>query len=145
MIYVYWLYTAMSWMQKFVRLYSKNAITLNMQCHKCKNLLNHTQKCKNIGHFSWISYRVYYIQHGPYSTSVYCVSLYTRRRVPGDFIHLVDVYSNVLYVHLYIGSKYTCTTCSINIILILQTDQPKEMTEGIEKVLESLTEKATSW
>ena len=62
-----------------------------------------------------------------------------RRRVPGDFIHLVNV---------YIGSE--CTTCSINIILILQTDQSKEMTEearvleGIEKVLESLTEKATS-
>ena len=62
-----------------------------------------------------------------------------RRRVPGDFIPLVDV---------YIGSE--CTACSIKIILILQTDQPKEMTEetrvleGIEKVLESLTEKTTS-
>ena len=71
-----------------------------------------------------------------------------RRRVPGDFMHLVDVYSNVLYVHLYIGSKYTI--CSIKIILILQTDQPMEMTEetkvleGTEKFLESLTEKATS-
>jgi hypothetical protein len=62
-----------------------------------------------------------------------------RCRVSGDFINLVDV---------FIGSE--CTACSIKIILILQTDQPKEMIEetrvleGIEKVLESLTEKATS-
>ena len=59
-----------------------------------------------------------------------------KRRVPGDFIHLVDI---------YIGSK--CTACSTKIILILQTDQPQEMTEetrvleGIEKVLESLTKR----
>ena len=103
-----------------------------MHCHECKNLLNYTQICTNIGHFSWISYRVSHIQRGPYSTSVCCFSLYVRCRVQGDFIHLVGV---------YICSE--CTACSIKIILILQTDQPKEITEetrvleGIEKVLES--------
>ena len=88
-MYVYCVYTAMQCIHKILIFTHKNAKTFD-------NLLEFPFEC---------------LRHVLYSSRVCFPSLYIRGRVPGNFIHLVEIKSKGLYVHLYIGSKYT--DCSI--------------------------------
>ena len=68
------------------------------------------------------------LQHNLCLTSVYWASLYTRCRVPGDFIHLVV--RRPIYAHLYIGRK--CTDCSIKSYTKCIKSYTKCITEHID-------------
>ena len=66
-------------------------IELILQCHECKNLLDYTPKMPkhwtcNVTNAKTLDISVeFHIECIIYSM------VYMRRRVPGDFIHLVDV------------------------------------------------------
>ena len=62
-------------------------IVFILQCRECKHFLNHTQKTKTLDILV-----EFHIECLIYSTvRIPPMSLYMRRRVPGDVIHLVDV------------------------------------------------------